>query len=48
MQNQDLLLFQRLCWHRADGSATGGLDQRRGVCAVSLVAPDVLAHVLRR
>jgi hypothetical protein len=48
MQNQDLLLLQGLCWHCVDGRATGRLDQRRGVGAVSLVAPDVLAHVLRR
>jgi len=47
MQNQDLLLLERLCRHGADGGATGRLDQRRGVRTVSLVAPDVLAHVLR-
>src|SRR5207245_2442720 len=47
MQNQDLLLLEGLCRHGADGGATGRLDQRRRVRTVSLVAPDVLAHVLR-
>ena len=47
MQNQDLLLLEGLCRHGAYGSATGRLDQRRRVRTVSLVAPDVLAHVLR-
>jgi len=47
MQNQDLLLLEGLGRHSADVGATGRLDQRCGICAVSLVAPDVLAHVLR-
>ena len=48
MQNQDLLLLEGLRRHGLDIGAAGCLDQRSCVGSVSLVASDVLAHVLRR
>src|SRR6516162_2548369 len=47
MQSQHLLLLERLYRHCLDVGATCGLDQCCRVGAISLVASDVLAHVLR-